>query len=415
MTRAKNPAGPWEPLRLIRKVTGWIDPCPFWDDDGNAYLIHAFANSRCGIKSILAINRMSPEGTEIFDDGIIVFNGQKDHPTIEGPKLYKRNGYYYIFAPAGGVKTGWQTVLRAKNIFGPYEDRIALEQGNTKINGPHQGAWITTPTGTDWFVHFQDRYAYGRIVHLQPVQWINDWPVMGIDLNGNGIGEPVGEYSTPLTGTARPDPFTQTSDDFDSSSLGLQWQWQSNSKTEWYSLTAKNGLLRLYSQPSNANDENLWNTGALLMQKFPRDKFSLTVKLALKAHSANNKAGLLIFGMDYSYIALEKTPTGFQVTHRLCNNANSGKPEQTIAKTAVPVDSVFLRVSVEESNPGDIIPKVNCSFAYSLDGKNFMRLGGLFTAREGKWVGAKVGLFCTTTAQADTNDNADIDWIRFED
>ena len=77
-------------------------------------------------------------------------------PTIEGPKLYKRNGYYYIFAPAGGVKPGWQTVLRSKNIYGPWEEKIVLHQGNSPVNGPHQGAWVDTPDGQDWFLHFQD-------------------------------------------------------------------------------------------------------------------------------------------------------------------------------------------------------------------------------------------------------------------
>ena len=239
MTKASNPAGPWEPLKLIRKVTGWIDCCPLWDDDGAAYLVHAFANSRCGIKSILAVNKMNTEGTVVLDDGVLVFNGQKDHPTMEGPKFYKRNGYYYIFTPAGGVKQGWETILRSKNVFGPYEDKITLEQGSTKINGPHQGAWVTTQTGEDWFVHFQDRYAYGRIIHLQPMLWDNDWPHMGVDYDKNGIGEPVTEYTKPNVEKIYPVKVPQTSDEFEGATLGLQWQWESNYKENWYSLTSR--------------------------------------------------------------------------------------------------------------------------------------------------------------------------------
>ena len=111
--------------------------------------------------------------------------------------MYKRNGYYYIFAPAGGVKPGWQTVLRSGNIYGPYEDRIVLHQGSTDINGPHQGGWVETKSGEHWFIHFQDRYAYGRIVHLQPMRWVDDWPVMGVDIDDCGIGEPEKEYRKP--------------------------------------------------------------------------------------------------------------------------------------------------------------------------------------------------------------------------
>ena len=91
---------------------------------------------------------------------------------------YKRGEYYYIFHPAGGVPTGWQVVLRSKNIYGPYEWKKVLAQGNSPINGPHQGAWVDTPTGEDWFLHFQDVGAYGRLVHLQPMKWVNDWPCL---------------------------------------------------------------------------------------------------------------------------------------------------------------------------------------------------------------------------------------------
>ncbi len=89
-------------------------------------------------------------------------------PTVEGPKFYKLNGYYYILAPAGGVATGWQLALRSKQIYGPYEKKIVLAQGNSATGGPHQGALVDTPAGEWWFLHFQDKGAYGRVIHLQP-------------------------------------------------------------------------------------------------------------------------------------------------------------------------------------------------------------------------------------------------------
>src|SRR4030095_2037632 len=127
---------------------------------------------------------MNTEGTRVLDDGVIVFDGHAADPTVEGPKFYKLNGYYYILAPAGGVATGWQLALRSKNIYGPYERRIVLAQGKTAINGPHQGALINTITGESWFVHFQDKGAYGRVVHLEPAVWKNDFPVIGADADG---------------------------------------------------------------------------------------------------------------------------------------------------------------------------------------------------------------------------------------
>ena len=236
MVRSRTPAGPWETPVLVLEGKGLIDTCPLWDDDGNAYLVHAWAKSRAGINSILTVRKMNPEGTKVSPEFVHVFDGHEHHPTVEGPKFYKRNGYYYIFAPAGGVKEGWQLVLRSKNIYGPYEEKIVLDQGTTTVNGPHQGGWVETPAGQSWFIHFQDIGAYGRVIHLQPVEWINDWPVMGIDEDKDGKGEPVLRFAKPQVNVVSPIMTPAESDEFDSGSLGLQWQWQANPQSNWYAL-----------------------------------------------------------------------------------------------------------------------------------------------------------------------------------
>ena len=175
MSTAKSAHGPWSPLHCVRSVAKWEDPCPFWDDDGQAYL----GRSRHRAGPII-VHRMSADGRQLLDEGITVYTG----PVAEGTKFMKRNGYYYLIIPEGGVGTGWQTVLRARNIYGPYERRIVLEQGSTTINGPHQGALVEGANGEWWFYHFQETPVLGRIVHLQPVRWENDWPVIGQDLDG---------------------------------------------------------------------------------------------------------------------------------------------------------------------------------------------------------------------------------------
>nr|WP_321453448.1 glycoside hydrolase 43 family protein [uncultured Carboxylicivirga sp.] len=411
MTKAPKAEGPWEPLKLIKKVTGWIDCCPLWDDDGKAYLVHAFANSRSGIKSILAVCPMNEEGTEVLETSTIVFNGQKDYPTIEGPKFYKRNGYYYIFAPAGGVKPGWQTVLRSKNVYGPYEDKIVLEQGSTNINGPHQGGWVTTQTGEDWFIHFQDRYAYGRVVHLNPMRWEDDWPVMGVDYDGNGIGEPVSEYTKPNVGNSWPVTIPQTSDEFESDQLGLQWQWNSNFKADWYSLSAKAGVLRLFPETISL-EQNLWNIGRLLLQKTPATTFSAITKITLETQTQSQQAGLLVFGMDYSYIAIEKTDNNYLIKQVKCLDARGGKSEKSIQTVPFKDKEVYLKVEIYPENLKEIVPKVICKFSYSKNGKKYMPIGEEFIAKEGRWVGAKVGVFSTTNKN--TSGYADFDWFRIE-
>lgn len=416
MTKAKDPAGPWEPLKLIREAKGWIDPCPLWDDDGNAYLVRAWARSRSGIKHVITIHKMKPDGTELLDDGVEVFSDSLKHPTIEGPKFYKRNGYYYIFAPAGGVYTGWQTILRSKNIYGPYEDKIVLEQGSTETNGPHQGGWVETLSGESWFVHFQDRQAYGRIVHLQPMKWEDDtegadWPVMGEDYDKNGIGEPVSGYQKPDIGNTYPIKVPATTDEFDSSKLGLQWQWQSNYESDWISI--EDGSLRFHSRAFPPDYKNLWNVGNLLLQKFPAPEFSVTTKLEFYPEVVGEKAGLIIFGLDYSYIGIEKTENGYKISQVICKNADKGTEEKVIGNVDLTDPDVILKVSVIHSSPADEFPL--CSFSYNLDGNEFKTLGNKFTAKPGKWVGAKVGIFSAAPMNVFESGYTDFDWFRFSD
>jgi len=406
MAKTRNPAGPWEPLVRVRETKGWIDPCPFWDDNGNAYLVHAWANSRAGVNSILTINRMSPDGTRLLDDGKLVFDGHAHHPTIEGPKLYKRSGYYYIFAPAGGVTGGWQTVLRSNNIYGPYEDRIVMDQGRTEINGPHQGAWVELKSRESWFIHFQDRGAYGRVTHLQPVTWINDWPVIGIDRDGDGKGEPVLTYRKPDVGKRFASAIPQTSDEFASNKLGLQWQWQANYQDQWASLAARPGWLRLFSVPIPDKDPNLWSVPNLILQKLPAPAFTVTAKAEYSKLAAGARTGLVMMGMDYAFLAVEKMTSGYRVIMTSCKNANNAGKEVEEASVAYANSSILLRVQVA---PGAI-----CHFSYSRDGKQFTTLGKSFAARAGKWIGAKVGLFCLTPTGAQTEGYADFDWFRFD-
>jgi unsaturated rhamnogalacturonyl hydrolase len=231
MTRAREAKGPWEPLTLVHAAKGRIDPSPLWDDDGQMYLVHAWAKSRAGFNGVLHVNKLSPDGKRVIDEGVMVFDGREQHPTIEGPKFYKRNGYYYIFAPAGGVKRGWQTVLRAKNVYGPYEPKIILE------NGLHQGGWVDA-----WFVHFQDLGAYGRVVHRNPLKWVNEWPEIDVVETRGQPKMLIGD-----------------------------WQWQGNPGT------------------------------GPLTHKFPARAFTATVTVDPK-----ERAGLAVYGIESSALVVER-------------------------------------------------------------------------------------------------------------
>ena len=390
--------GPWEPPRLVKAAKGWIDPCPLWDDDGNAYLVHAFARSRAGIKHRLHVSRMSPDGLTLLGTDSLVFMDSTRHPTMEGPKFYKTDGWYWILAPAGGVPTGWQVALRSHSPFGPYEDRVVMAQGDTPVNGPHQGGWVHLASGEDWFLHFQDRGPYGRVVHLEPMTWRNGWPVIGEDPDGDGTGQPVLVHAKPNVGRTYPHAEPATSDDFDSTALGMQWQWNANPRADWYSLTG--GVLRLYAVP-NAGP-NLWSAGNLLLQKLPAPTFTATAKLAPRGAGT---FGLTVFGLDYAYVGVRRGAAGWELVDGRTHDADRGTPDTVTVATSLGTGPAWLRVSVQEAARDS----ARCTFAYSTDGTTFTTVGAPFMAREGKWVGAKVGLFAVG---ADSSAYADVDWFR---
>ena len=409
MVKTKNPFGKWEDPVLVEEGKGIIDTCPFWDDDGNAYIVHGWAGSRAGVKSLLTIKKMNAEGTKVLDKGKHIFDGHENHPTVEGPKVYKRNGYYYIFAPAGGVATGWQLVLRSKNIYGPYDEKIVLEQGKSTVNGPHQGAWVDTKNGEDWFYHFQDADTYGRIVHLQPMKWINDWPFIGVDQDKNGIGEPVLTYKKPTISNKSEIINPSETDDFKGNDIGLQWQWSANPSIVWYSKLANQNFLRLFSIKVPENSNNLWTVPNLLTQKFPAPNFTASTKVKLTPEDATEgkTAGLLIMGTDYQSLVITNKKDGYYLQLIRAEKAEKNNPEKILSEVKLSTNEVFLKVKVSE-------PNGICQFSFSENGKKYTSIGDPFQAKPGKWIGAKVGVYSISSQDAKRGGYADFDWFRID-
>jgi beta-xylosidase len=393
LVTAENPAGTWSEPHLVQAGKGLIDPCPLWDDDGQAYLIHAYAGSRAGIKHRLRVCPMAPDGSRLLGEGQIVFHEPEKHPIIEGPKFLKKDGWYYILAPAGGVETGWQVVLRSKNIYGPYEDKIVLKQGSTAINGPHQGALVDTVDDGWWFIHFQDAGVYGRIVHLQPVTWRNGWPLMG-HVNDSDCGEPVLNYRKPPTINRPLIAVPQTSDEFDSLKLGPQWQWNANHNDNWHSLDARKSWLRLY--PQFVAHENLTQLPNLLLQKFPARTFTVETSLDFKAQQSNESAGLIVTGESFATLALERKEAGNQLVLRIdgvLKFVHENMP-----------DTVRLRVRVKDGGL--------CVFSF-VTGDEIMTIPQTFPARKGMWIGAKLGLYCLKRLKDMPAGHVNFDYFRF--
>ena len=310
---------------------------------------------------------MSADGKRLLDDGVTVYSG----PVAEGTKFLKRNGYYYLIIPEGGVGQGWQTVLRSRNIYGPYERRVVLEQGSTNINGPHQGALVDTPDGGWWFYHFQETPVLGRVVHLQPVRWQDGWPLMGVDYDGNGIGEPVTTWKTPLSPMnpmGSMSPTLHSSDDFSAPQLALQWQWNHNPQNDHWSLSERKGWLTLRALPA----DSLKTCRNMLTQKVVGYQSQSTTLLNARG---NCHAGLFCIGKQFNAIGL--CPQGVYVEF--------GGREQIIEPGKF--SQLYLRVTND-------CHQNSHQFFYSTDGHHFTPAGDTFPMRGGYWKGIRTGIFC---------------------
>lgn len=412
MVKTKDPAGKWEDPVCVIPGKGMIDTSPLWDEDGRVYLVNGWANSRNRFASVITVRELNAEGTKAISDPVIVFDGNgTENRTCEGPKFYKRNGWYWVMFPAGGVPTGFQVAMRSQSPFGPYEAKKVLAQGKSKINGPHQGAWIHTQYGEDWFMHFQDKEAYGRVVHLQPVTWKDNWPVMGKVPSKGYCGEPYETYKMPKAAShVNMNPVE--SDEFNKPKLGLQWQWHANYQ-QWFGMPTSMGVMRIYTYKSNAT---IWNVPNLLLQKTPADNFTATAKLQLTAKDQGQMGGIIMMGLDYSALVVKRVGNEFELQQITCHMADKkGEEEVKVLATLKPtsVDKIDYQPAIHESVYMRMVVKAGkMQFFFSKDGKKYEQVGDEFTIREGKWIGAKIGMVAKEPGGKANRGWIDVDWFR---
>ena len=423
MVKTQDPAGKWEAPVCVIKGQGYIDTTPLWDDDGRCYLVNGWANSRSKFASVLTVRELSADGTKAIGQPVIVFDGNgTENRTCEGPKFYKRDGWYWIMCPAGGVPTGFQLAMRSKSPYGPYEHKIVLAQGKTDINGPHQGGWVHTKYGEDWFLHFQDKEAYGRVVHLNPVDWSSGWPVMGKN------GEPVKSFRKPKCSMDNcPIVNPVESDEFNAPTLGKQWQWHAN-YDEKFGVPTAFGTFRVYTYKLSKDWKNFWEMPNLLLQKTPADQFMATAKLRFTSKADGQFGGIIMMGHNYQALVVRREGRAFKLLVITCQDADKGKPQQeeliaTLKPTAEDKidykpgihEEIYLRLKLTNAEAGAAHGgKPLVSFAWSQNGKKFTDCGGQYQMKEGKWIGAKFGFVAAETNPKVDKGWVDADWIRIE-
>jgi beta-xylosidase len=369
MSNAVNPAGPWSPLYAVKEIANWEDPCPFWDEDGKAYLGHSLLGG-----GPIILHRMSPDGKSLLDEGNVIYTGLG----AEGTKFYKKDGWYYLSVPEGGTIAGWQTLLRSKYIYGPYEKKEVLESGSTDINGPHQGAIVDTPGGEWWFYHFQCTEPLGRVLYLEPARWKDGWPVLGVDIDMNGIGEPVHVWTKPNVAKLNKPFSPQSSDDFSSPTLGVQWQFNHNQVNRAWSLTEKLGWLTVKALKA----DSLRDSRNMFSQKSIGYEGEVSTEMDISKMEEGQRSGLFCMSNLFNGIGVVRKDGGNFIYLEKDGGCQIIEP--------IKGNTVYLKIALDALNNTH-------QLFYSLDNKRFIPCSEKYSLKPCFWKGSHVGLFSYNT------------------
>lgn len=375
---AKDIKGPWKRTIFPEYL---YDPGLFFDDDGKVYVAHGQQKLFITELNADALSVKTP-AKEIYDN--------RSYPYLEGSHLYKINGKYYILGTTGGTQ-GRQVCLRSDNIYGPYESKVVINDDNTYPgNGLHQGGMVQLKDSSWWFIIMQDRGPIGRTPNLEPVNWVDGWPMIGVE------GKGVNICKKPNVGKTYPVKVPATSDEFNAAVLGLQWQWNHNPDNSKWSLTENKGHLRLYASYAEA----LPTARNTLTQRVQGPSSTATVELDTKGLKEGNIAGLGIFQSPYAYIAVRKEAAGNTLLM-----VNNGKVIDSIAGFAS--SRIWIRASATHD-------QFTAEFCYSTDAVNFYPLGNTLKMGLGyDWTANRFALFQFSIKASGVGGYADFNWFHF--
>ncbi|MDP9037884.1 MAG: glycoside hydrolase 43 family protein [Acidobacteriota bacterium] len=385
MSTATTPAGPWTAPAPVMTASGWDDTCPFWDDDGQMYLVtsHTSPEGPSGTKYNIHLFRLTPDGRNIVPGSDRIIHQSRGS---EANKLYKWNGLYYHYfsevRPEGRVAM----MERARSLDGPWEVRQLQHVQGAVDKEPNQGGIVQSPDGRWWFFTHQGRGDWeGRAAVLLPVEWIDGWPVIGRP-GADGIGTMVWRGEKPVQG--RPRTEVVASDDFTLPVLRPEWQWNYQPRGGMWSLAERRGFLRLHAF-APVHPDALTAVGNVLTQRAFRSAHNeVTVKLDLSGMTEGQEAGLSHFAKTSAAIGVVQTGEVRALSVRAEGRRIEGpvlKQKQVWLRSAWGFDGVSR-------------------FAYSLDGRTFTPLGPEYQLTWGSYRGDRIGLYTwnsSTTGYAD--------------
>ena len=430
---AKKITGPWK-VQLMKDKNGaelkglnWDDNCPLWDDNGKAYMV----TSNPGKNWFPILFQMSWDGTQLLDADVnrmkIKTDDQTDRGTNilpkatwgEGNKLFKKDGYYYLYHNECFGKDYYRraVMIRSKNLYGTKPDGTSGKPGDPGMydvspQGTQtylmvhpdstggrfdQGTVIDTPNGKKWYfiTHQGGGYQNGRPISLLTVTWVDGWPMAGIDYNNDKIVEPVWEAEKPLQGQKK--CFPQGSDEFNRKKLDPQWMWNYQPRADKWSLTERKGFLRLYAfKPLKKN--TFFKAGNTICQRYVKsDTTQADIKMDIAGMAVGQDAGLSHFngGSNYCTLSVRMTEKGKFIRYN--DNGKITEGEQ------ISVPTIWLRSVVD--NQG-----VN-QYYYSIDGKSFKQFGVKYTLCWGGYRGDNIGIF--NYNDLGEEGYMDIDWFHY--
>jgi len=398
MSTATDPAGPWEPLHQIWKVSGWDDCCPFLDDDGQMYFIatNFSLDPKNNKKYNIHLFRMTPDGRQIImESDSIIYQSTGS----EANKLYKINGIFYHYFSE--VKSEGRVVMmgRSKNIYGPYEIKQLNHVNKSKDREPNQGGLIKLESGDWWFLthHGSTGNWEGRVASLLPITWVNGWPIIG-DVGTDMIGNMVWSSRMPIKNNTK--FFIQTDDEFSGKALSVQWEWNYQPRADKWSLIDNPGFVRLYAfipLPTDKNGINFLSVGNTLTQRSMKtDSCEAMIKVELAGMSDGQFAGLCHFAGTYSAF-------GVRLKEGVLRLVYDNNGQETEGKT-ITSSTIYLKSCWGING--------NSQYSFSTDGRIFETFGKPYKLTWGKYRGDRIGIFCYNSTEE--KGYVDVDWFHYD-
>ena len=399
---------------------GFHDMSLLFDEDGRVYIIYGGGDIWC-VELEKDLSAVKPETKrKIISDA-----GLTPGCLAEGAHAYKINGYYYIFIitwPSGGRRT--QLCYRSKSLDGDWEMKVILDDNlGFRNDGVAQGGIIDSADGNWYCLLFQDHGAVGRLPVLMPMTWEDDWPVVGIDGKAPKTAE-IPVKGMERKGIVTSDEFINSQivrsyhsfadsleaageNDYNGSNLLPEWQWNHNPDNRLWSLTEREGYLRLKTGTVCRSVTQARNT---LTQRTFGPECSAYIRLDVANMKDGDVAGLSAFAERYGYVGVKMENGKKYIVMARYDDNDSVEKEFEKERTELAGNEVFLRVDCDYNNAAD-----KAYFYYSLDGESWTKIGDTLQMNYYglHFMGYRYAIFNYATEQA--GGYVDVDYFRVGD